>query len=183
MEALLKSDRKEIGLIADLLESIQSGDYMVLRSKICSDFWKKLQVQSIKRGRVEQALNERKSKRIKNKNEISPEEKLDGLQSVGTTIKNKAHRIYLNHKYSELDDNEKSMVSDGFNSILDITDKRKSGNHKALYTMKQWAMLQEKWLKNIVWKELDRNVVCDLKEMKRWPRWIKGLRTLFTKAS
>lgn len=117
---------------------------------------------------MEQALKERKSKRIKNKNEIFPEEKdekLDGLKSVGTTIKNKAHCTYLNHKYNELNDDEKSIVSNGFNSILDFTDNRKSGNHEALFTKNQWAMLREKWLKKIVWKELDSNVVCDLKEI------------------
>lgn len=141
---------------------------MILRSKSCSDFWKRLQVQSIKRGRVEQALNERKSKRIKNKNEIFPEEKdekLDGLQSVGTTIKKQSSLHLLNHKYSELDDNEKCIVSNGFNSILDFTDNRKSSNHKALFTKNQWAMLQQKWLKKIAWKELGGDVVCDLKEI------------------
>ncbi|KAI7894191.1 uncharacterized protein EV154DRAFT_478706 [Mucor mucedo] len=62
---------------------------------------------------------------------------LSGFDKLtASMIKLKAHDVYMGHKYFDLDSISKATVSNGFNSILDLTDDRITRTRKNPYLLK-----------------------------------------------
>ncbi|KAG0168165.1 hypothetical protein DFQ28_000181, partial [Apophysomyces sp. BC1034] len=172
-EAIQKIQNEDIEkshFLKEFCEEFSAGDYMILRSDECKEYWeqKRLseQYKTSKRSTEEEA-DKRRSKRLKTKL-IFPSERdeiLNGfLESVGTTIKRQAHEIYMGKCYSKLDQSSKDIISNGFNSILDLTDNK---NQKLPFTVAQWTKLKELWQKKKNWRSLETEISDELKHIEK----------------
>lgn len=95
---------------------------------------------------------ERQSKRQKVlKEQKLPAEKdaiLKSGQSTGTKIKHHAQDLYFGKQYHKLDNVRKDSISNGFNSILDLTNNSRERNgQRSLFTNEEWLKLSSKWNK------------------------------------
>jgi hypothetical protein len=75
-----------------------------------------------------------------------PDEKdkvLEGFnKSIGTAIKQHAHSVYKDNFYHKLNNTQKNSISNGFNSILDLTDNdKKKDSQRGLFTEDEWLEL------------------------------------------
>lgn len=116
----------------------------------------------------EEELKERQSKRQKVlKEKKLPAEKdaiLKSGQSTGTKIKHHAQDLYFGKQYHKLDNVQKDSISNGFNSILDLTNNRPEGNgQRSLFTNEEWLKFNSKWNKQKNWDQLDDDVQRMLK--------------------
>lgn len=85
-------------------------------------------------------------------------------QSTGTKIKHHAQDLYFGKQYYKLDNIQKDSISNGFNSILDLTNNRPERNgQRSLFTNEEWLKLNSKWNKQKSWDQLDDDVQRMLK--------------------
>ncbi|RCH87179.1 hypothetical protein CU098_006789 [Rhizopus stolonifer] len=153
-------------VLGEICNVLLAGDYLALRTESCERYWEeKKSIGNIRRSRREQInadIEKRESKRLKSKN-VFPNEQdtiLAGFEkSVASMIKYHAHQTHMNKKYSELDNYAKNSVSNGFNSILDLTENNVHPlNQKAIFTDEQWKQLNHAWNKRINWNPIKGKV-------------------------
>ncbi|CAO3646502.1 unnamed protein product [Mucor hiemalis] len=111
---------------------------------------------------------ERESKRQKVlKEKKLPAEKdaiLKSGQSTGTKIKHRAQNLYFGNQYHKLDNVQKGSISNGFNSILDLTNNSPERNsQRSVFTNEEWLKLNSIWNKLKNWDQLDDDVQRMLK--------------------
>ncbi|KAI7897712.1 uncharacterized protein BX663DRAFT_584304 [Cokeromyces recurvatus] len=111
----------------------------------------------------------RRSKRVKTKKSVPAEKDTisEGFtQSVASIIKERANSIYLDKAYHKLDNASKNTISNGFNSILDLSDNNEGKNsQKSFFTEDQWKTLNDLWNKKKSWKPLPSGISFELKEI------------------
>ncbi|KAI8058712.1 hypothetical protein BDF21DRAFT_467560 [Thamnidium elegans] len=74
----------------------------------------------------------------------------------------------MGKKFSELNTLEKITVSNGFNSILDLTDNNDdSVSQKTLFTKEQWEELNNLYNKKIKWNPIDSEIAQELQEIEK----------------
>ncbi|CEP11461.1 hypothetical protein [Parasitella parasitica] len=87
-------------------------------------------------------------------------------QSTGTIIKHHAQDLYFGKQYHKLDNVQKDSISNGFNSILDLTNNSPERNgQRSLFTNEEWLKLNKKWNKQKNWDQLDDDVQRMLKKI------------------
>ncbi|KAG1467619.1 hypothetical protein G6F56_004309 [Rhizopus delemar] len=162
-------------VLGEICNVLLAGDYLALRTESCERYWEeKKSIGNIRRSRREQInadIEKRESKRLKSKN-VFPNEQdtiLAGFEkSVASMIKYHAHQTHMNKKYSELDNYAKNSVSNGFNSILDLTENNVHPlNQKAIFTDEQWKQLNHAWNKRINWNPISKGFTEELKEIEK----------------
>jgi hypothetical protein len=116
-----------------------SGINLNIRSKLS------IEVNSSGEPHSNESETTRPDKRSRPVNEM-PDEKdkvLEGFnKSIGTAIKQHAHSVYKDNFYHKLNNTQKNSISNGFNSILDLTDNdKKKDSQRGLFTEDEWLEL------------------------------------------
>ncbi|CEI87434.1 hypothetical protein RMCBS344292_01847 [Rhizopus microsporus] len=145
--------------LRDICNSIKEGDFMELRASAYNEFWTRRQlINNRNKQKADEALDQsRSSKRLKSKLKISERNALSEI------IKNGAIDKYYNKLYKSLSCSEKNIISNGVNSILDLSDFSSDGQKK-LFTKKEWSDLQQTFNSQTqMWKKLEIDVKQDLK--------------------
>ncbi|KAI8979880.1 hypothetical protein BDB01DRAFT_852007 [Pilobolus umbonatus] len=158
VNSIIEDENTNISL-RDICIAIKYGNFMELRTKAYAEFWtQKHIIENINKTKAEENLDQnRSSKRLKSKLKISE------TNNTSRTIKNAAIDKYYNKHYRSLSYSEKNIISNGLNSILDLSDFSLDGQMK-LFTNKEWTGLQQRYNTKIqLWKQLDCNVKKDLK--------------------
>ncbi|CAO3694771.1 unnamed protein product [Rhizopus stolonifer] len=90
---------------------------------------------------------------------------LDGFEkSVATMIKKHAQTTYKDNIYHKLYETQKNAISNGFNSIVDLTDNdSNNGSQRNLFTDNQWAKLNCLFNKQKKWTCIDNDIQKKLK--------------------
>lgn len=105
---------------------------------------------------------------------------LNSGQSAGTKIKHHAQFIYFGHQYHKLDNAQKGSISNGLNSILDLTNHNSGSNdQRSLFTKEELLTLNNKWNKAKKWYSLEDDIQREMKEIEILAR--KDMRTAYTK--
>lgn len=115
-------------------------------------------------------LKKSKKKRQSKRQKVLKEKKLpaekDAIlksgQSAGTKIKHHAQDLYFGNQYHKLDNNKKDSISNGFNSILDLTNNSLNGQ-RCLFSKEEWENFNAKWNKQKNWDRIDEDVRTKLK--------------------
>ncbi|KAG1222336.1 hypothetical protein G6F35_005370 [Rhizopus arrhizus] len=138
-----------------------SGINLNIRSKIS------IEVNSSGEPHSNESETTRPNKKSRPVNEM-PDEKdkvLEGFnKSIGTAIKQHAHSVYKDNFYHKLNNTQKNSISNGFNSILDLTDNDKEKHsQRGLFTEDEWLELNRLWNKQKKWTPINKDIQKELK--------------------
>lgn len=86
-------------------------------------------------------------------------------KSTGTLIKHHAQDLYFGKLYHKLNNAEKDSISNGLNSILDLTNNSVDENSQRSLLEAEWLDLNKKWNKQKNWDRLDDSIQKKLKSI------------------
>lgn len=88
----------------------------------------------------------------------------DFEKSVANMIKKHAQTTYKDNIYHKLNDTHKNAISNGFNSIVDLTDNDSNDDsQRNLFTDNQWAKLNRLFNKQKQWTSIHNDIQKKLK--------------------
>ncbi|KAG2229673.1 hypothetical protein INT48_008905 [Thamnidium elegans] len=175
VNCILEEDSEYTVTLREICLFISVGDFLLLRNEPCENYWRQKQLREVlkhsENEKIDDELQQRRSKRLKKIKEFPTEQDkvLPGFNcSTASIIKLKAHNTFMGKKFSELNTLEKITVSNGFNSILDLTDNNDdSVSQKTLFTKEQWEELNNLYNKKIKWNPIDSEIAQELQEIEK----------------